>query len=342
MSVLCGFGENEGFEMLGGSVITTPGFYRANARCAIKASGAGLQHTFTGKLKAYLDAQPADDKDFYYSFVFRGGGGFITGMDCFYMHDATNRPFLRLTGNSTAGGLLLWTSVDGGTTWVQYPGSSVVQPGVPTQIAFRVKVHATLGHVAMYYGSALLYQTPPFDTRGFCNGSSPAKTRFFIPNSNSDGYYSEVLASSADDPLIGWKLTTMPLVALGALQQWAGAVTAVNEIDKDQTTAQSTASALNDESFTTPGTFALGAGEEVRAVIWSGEYRTAVAPAPQNVSGFLRIGGVVYPDTPQLVDLVPGLRQFIWETNPDPGVPPDTKFSAAVINAMQPGNRSIA
>lgn len=334
MSILFGGGEDEAINMLGGTVVQTAGTFRTpQARCSLRPSGAGLQHVFTGKLAAYLAAQPDNDKDFWYGFYFKGGGGFLSGQPGWFFDDDSGKPFLRIKGNATANGLIMETSSDG-ATFTSYAGSSTTQPGAPTEMTVRIKKSVN-GYIAWYYGTALLFQTPTFDTTVLIVGS-PHRWRGFIPNSNGDGYYSEFIAMSADDPRVGLTLNTIPPSALGALQQWSGPVTAINEVVKDQTTAQSTAAADVSESFVVPGTLVIGGGTEVRGVIWSGEYRTAALPAPQNVEGFLRIGGTLYPAAMQAVAAVAGLLQFIWET--DPSQVAGTKFDVATINAMQPGN----
>src|SRR6478609_2306446 len=129
-NILFGTGEDEIITVVSGSVTTDATTFRStHARCSLSAGL--LQHRFAGKLKDYLDAQPANDKDFWYGFRFRGGGGFITGLDMVYFYDEAGKAFMRITGNSSASGMLLWTAPDG-STWTQYPASSTTQPSTPT------------------------------------------------------------------------------------------------------------------------------------------------------------------------------------------------------------------
>jgi hypothetical protein len=341
MSILFVGGEDEALESLGGGVTTIAGVFRAGvARCALSATGNGWQHTFAGKLRAYLDAQPAGDKDFWYGYRWRGGGGFLqnTYSPLIFL-DETGRQFLRLRSTTPGTGELQY-SVNNGVTWVPFAGSAINQPGTPDEYVFRVKIHPTLGHVEWYINGSLWYQTPNMDTTPWCVGS-PRKVWWPQANSNNNSWVSEVRASSADDPCVGWDIYTMDYAADGALQQWAGSVAAINEIVKDVGTVIQTAVADVESTFVPRALPVLAGGLAVRGIVNSGDFRTAAAPAPQHVLGTLRIAGVSYPSPDvQLVSNVAALLQWIWETSPATG---DEFAEAEIAPAnFQPGYRSAA
>lgn len=342
--ILFAGGENEAIDMIGGATVnTSPTTFRPDfARCslAVSFSGGGvLQHRFAGKLAAYLAAQADDDKDFWYGYRFRGGGGFLSGMTSFTMYDDTDKPFLRLRSLS-AGNLVLETSNDGFATFASYAGSAINQPGVPTEIGFRVKKHPTLGRIEWYISGALWFITPIGDTTGMMVGS-PHKVLWTNANSNGNNYVSEVRASSADDPCVGWDIFTMDYLTDGDLLGWSGGVASVNEISEDVSTVVATQVADADVSFVPRAMPALGADIVVRAVVNSGKFRTADAPAPQSVDGMVRLGGVSYPaNDPQVVDTVASLRQWIFEESP---ANPGYEFSEGEVdpsNGFQPAYRS--
>lgn len=338
MSILFAGGEDESIDVLGGFSHTTAGRFRAGkARLALRASGAGLQHSFAGALAAYLAAQPAGDKDFWYGFQFRGGGGFITGLDCFYMYDTAGIAFMKITGDLSAGGMTLWTKNAIGAM-VNYPASNIPQPGVPTEITFRVKVHNTLGQIVWYYNRAFWFGTPVGDTTHWCGGgTSPGKARMLCPNSNGDADYSEFIATSADDPRVGLDLQTLEVTADGAVTTWAGGFASIAELAEDPTTLLQTAAAATDWVGVVRDLTALTGSQIVRAIVLSGKYRTSVG-APQNVHGLLRIGGVMYPAAMQLVDAVASLRQFIYATSPATGL----TLAELEVNNLQAGMRAAA
>jgi hypothetical protein len=347
MSVLFGGGENEALDLIAGamnSALTTkyrPAYARGCFAPVNPGGGGGaaflLQHRFGGRLLAYLDAQPNGDKDFWYAYRWVGGGGFLSGQVGPQFYDSTGKAFLR--GLSQGANDLVWESSPDGGTWTRYGASVLVQPNTPTQYALRIKIHPTLGFFAVWVEGSLWFQSPVGNTSGWCVGS-PSKFLHGLPNSNGDCYVSEVMASSADDPCIGWNLHTLPLTAIGALAAWTGPVSAVNELQEDQSTVNSTAAAGTDVSYVPAALPSLAPGLMIRAIIWSGKFRTS-GGAPQNNIGFLRIGATVYPAAMQLVDTVAALRQYIWESDPRDGTGL-TPISESMVASTQPGNRSVA
>jgi hypothetical protein len=331
--ILFGTGEDEVLTLLGAVVTNgSPGVqYRPEyARASISTGSGPFQHRFGGKLKAYLDAQPEDDVDFWYGFQFKGGGGFITGLLMFEMYDSSGKIFMKLTGNSSAGGMLLWTSPDG-VNFTQYPGSSGNQPGAPEQQAFRIKIHPTLGRIEWWRAGGLWYKTPNFDTTALTSGR-PDMVRGYAPNSNSQGFYSEIMATSADDPVVGLNLHTLPPIADGDADGWDGDYTRINELTKNTSTVISTAVDDVESDFINADVGSIPVGTVVRAIIHSGEYRTSALGAPQAVQPGLRIGGVTYPGDVYPVDTTPTSIQHIWEESP---VTPGNQISESEVNDVQ-------
>lgn len=338
MTVLFGGGEDTEISLLAGDVVTTAGTFRSGyARCALHmpAFATGAQHLFSGALKDYLDAQSSGDKDFWYGFRFKGGGGFLSGQIGLQFFDAS-KEFLRLTGGSTANSIKLMTSADGFTTPVDYPSSQISQPTSPTEYTFRIKIHPTNGQIQWWINGGLWFQTPLGDTASLCSGS-PSKVFFSCPNSNGDAYYSEIIATSADDPRVGMDLVTLAYTADGANTGWTGGVATINEVTENQSTVLSAAASLLESSFIATDLPTLASGQSVRAVINSGKWRTT-AGAPQSVRGYLRIGGSNYYATAQPAAAVASPLQFIWQLSPVTGI----AFTETAVNAAEFGMASVA
>lgn len=338
--ILFGGGEDEAIDVINGGMEQVAGTYDPTyARGAIRVHGnPGAQLRYSGDLKAYLDAQPEGDRDFWFSYRLRGGGGFTTGGLLLHMFDAT-KPYFRLR-SPTPGSAQIEISNDGFASNVTtYPTSDLAQPVPHQQWSFRIKEHPTLGAIYWYVENTLWFVTPLGDTTGIITGA-PSKTWWSNGNSNDQTWISEVMFSTADHPLPGLRLKTVPYIALGALVGWSGPVGNINELVKNVATAQSTAAAGTDESFVPEGVDEFADGIVIHALILSLEARTSPAPAPQHLVGGVRIAGVVYPHpTVRLVDSVAGLLQFIFHTNPAIA---DEPFTVADINALQPVHRSAA
>lgn len=345
MTILQVAGEDESWDILNGSVDTDVTSYRAAyARCSIhSANEDGVQIIFRGALKSYLDAQPAGDKDFWFGYRWRGGGGFTTGGIGLKLYDATDKAFMRLK-SYTAGNSVLETSTDGtfggvGDTFTAYPGSAFDQGapnGNPHEYTFRVKIHPTLGQITWYINGAFWFATPVGDTTGLCVGS-PSKLRFGCPNSNGTSNYTEFIATSADQPRVGMNLNTLIPTADGALAQWGGGFASIAEVTEDTSTVLQTAVAATISTFVASDMSALTGNIVILAIVLSGKFAAAVG-APQNVAGVLRIAAVNYSAALQTVAAVNELRQFIWETSPATA----TRFAEAEVNAFEYGVQSAA
>lgn len=339
MSILFGAGEDEAINVLNGGMETAGGTYDPlYARGAIRVHGdPGAQLIYGGDLKAYLDAQPEDDKDFWFSYRLRGGGGFTTTGILLRMFDAT-KAFMRLRSPGVGSAALQLSGDNFATVAFDYPTSEIAQPGTHQQWSFRIKVHPTLGRVAWYIGNALWFQTPNINTASLVGGS-PSKTWWSNPNSNDQTWISEVMYSSADHPLPGLRLKSLGYVSLGALTAWSGPVTNINELIKNPATTQSTATADTDESLVPEDIADLADGIVIHSLIISAEARTAPAPAPQHMVGGVRIAGVnwMHP-TVRLVESVAANLQWIFQENPASS----DVFSIAAVNALEIVHRSAA
>ncbi len=346
MSILQVAGEDESWDILNGSVSTDANHYRANyARCAILSNNEdGVQVYFRGALKAYLDAQPSGDKDFWFGPRWGGGGGFITGGIAMKLYDSTDKCFMRLKSLSV-GDWTLETSVLGsfggvGDTFNSYPASSFAQAapnGNPHELAFRVKIHPTNGHIAWYINGAFWFQTALYDTTALCTGS-PKFVRFGPANSNGICRLSEFIATSADQPRVGMSLNTLIPTAAGFLSQWGGTFGDIGEVVENTSTLLQTAVAANDSLFEASDTYGVTGSIVVLAIILSGKF-AAAALAPQNIAGLLRIGTTIYPSALQTVASTLELRQFIWATSP---ANPGNRFTSAEVDGFQYGVRSAA
>ena len=338
-------GEDESWGILNGSVDTDANKYRAGyARCSIHSFNEdGVQIIFKGDLKTYLDAQPAGDKDFWFAYRFAGGGGFTSSGVGLKLYDSTDKCFMRLICPGTSD-LKLQTSTagtftgGGGDVLGDYGASTFSQiaaPGNPMQLSFRVKIHPTLGHIAIYIGTSFWFQTTPGNTTALCTGS-PKFLRFGNPNSNGASNYSEFIATSADDPVVGKSLVTMVPMSDG-LTGWNGGFAAIAEVTKDTSTQNTTAVAATDVSYGVTNIPALSGGLIVRDLIVSGEYAAAVG-GPQHLNQFLRFSGTVYPGALKTVNSVLDLIQTFWSVSPVTS----TTITEAEANAVEIGQRSAA
>lgn len=340
MTILQVAGEDESWDILNGSVSTAPAGFRAGyARCSIHSNNDdGVQIVYKGDLKAYLDAQPAGDKDYWFTYRAAGGGGFTTGGIAMKLYDSADKVFLRLKSYG-AGDWTLETSPDG-STFTGYPASSFGQAapsGNPHQLSFRVKIHPTLGHIAWYINGSFWFQTTAGDTTGLCSGS-PKFQRFGPGNSNGACELSEFIATSADDPGVGKSLVTLAPTADG-LTGWAGGYGSINEIVKDTGTQVRTGTAATDVSFVVSDVPALSGSVIIRALCVSGEYAAnAGGGVPQHLNQFLRLGGTIYPGALKTVGAVVNLLQTFWHTSPVTS----TTITETEGNSTEIGMRSAA
>lgn len=337
MTVLFGGGEDSEITLLTGSVSTAAGTFRSGyARCSLSMpwNSTGAQHIFSGALKDYLDAQPSGDKDFWYGFRFVGGGGFLTSQIGLQVFDSS-KEFLRLVSGPSASQIKMQTSAVGFSGPVtDYTTSAIAQPSTPTEYTFRIKIHPTLGQIQWWINGGLWFQTPVGDTTTLCS-SSPSKVFLSCPNSNSSGYYSEIIATSADDSRVGMSLVTLAYTADGADVGWTGGVASINELTENQSTVLATSTAPTDSSFVATDLPTLATSQSVRAIINSGKWRTT-SGAPQNVAGYLRLGGTNYYAAAQTAIGTASTLQFIWHTNPAAAAP----FTETAVNAAEFGMES--
>jgi hypothetical protein len=342
MTILQVAGEDESWNILDGSVSTDVNYRRAAyARCSLHANSEnGLQIIFSGDLKAYLDAQPSGDKDFWFGYRFRGGGGFLTSLVGLKLYDSTDKCFMRLFG-FTPGSQGMQTSDDGsfgGSHLSSYPSSDTVQgsdAGNPNEWTFRVKIHPTLGAIYWYVNGSFWFATPLGNTASLCTGS-PKKLIFGCPNSNGNSGYSEFIATSADQPRVGMSLATLAPSSDG-LTGWVGGYTSINEITKDTSTQNTTGAAGTDVSYGVTDVPALSGSLVILALIVSGEYASSVG-SPQNLFQFLRFSGTIYPGALKAVANVISLLQTIWQTSPVTS----STITEAEANSVEIGQESAA
>jgi hypothetical protein len=344
MTLLFAATEDEAFGVLGGTMQTadTTKFRPTYSRASFASVGGGLgaafdiQLQFSGALSAYLTAQAAGDKDFWFKYHWVGGGGFVGGVVGLRVSDSSGKEFMRLRTYAAGGDCTLTTSTDGyASNEVIYAASSITQPTTPTEYAFRIKRHATLGVFQWYINGSLWFQTPVGDTTGIITGQ-PDKIRWTNANSNGSNYLSEVACTSADDPAVGLAVATLVPTADGFSVGWTGGVASINEVPMDTSTLLTTASALIDSTFVASNLPTLTGAQIVRGIVLSGKWRAAVG-APQHVYGLLRIGGTTYASAAsQTAPSVTGTLQFIWETSPATAI----GFTESETNAAEIGMRS--
>lgn len=345
MTILYASGEDEGFSVIAGSMQTadTTKYRPTYSRASFCPTGGGglaasfdVQLAFSGALLSYLTAQPAGDKDFWFSYRWVGGGGFLSGLIGLRVYDSSGKEFIRLISNG-GGDVMLQTSSDGfASNTVSYTASTIAQPGTPTEYGFRIKRHASLGVLQWWINGGLWFQTTVGDTTGIITGQ-PDKIRWTIPNSNGDMYLSEVICTSADDPSIGLSLATLVPTADGFSVGWSGGYASISEVPIDTSTLLTTGAAGLDSTFVASNLPTLTGSQVVRGIVLSGKWRESVG-SPQNVKGLLRISGTTYASAQQAAPAVSGTLQFIWETSPATSV----AFGETEVNNAEIGMRSVA
>lgn len=148
---------------------------------------------------------------------------------------------------------------------------------------------------------------------------------------NTSTMASQVIAS--DEPTVGLELATLSLTAQGALAQWSGTVSSINETITNDTTFISSNSV---DQYTTYSISTLPAQyTNVKAVIVNALARYT-GSGPQNIEAVVRYSGTNYSQTmtPLGIGYTPSSR--IYGNNPFTGIP----WTNAEINGSQFGFRS--
>lgn len=337
MTVLFGGGEQNEFGMLSGVMSTGAGqFDPVYARCCLKPTAdIGIQHLFDGDLAAFLAAQPAGAKDIWWGPRWRGGGGsFAFGNNVLTFYD-TIGPYFRLICDG-ASAVKAQTSLNHGAAWTDYAGSSIAQPGAPAEYSFRMRLAAGDGRIEWWINQTLWWS---YLGNTALMGDSPTKVVMGGANANGDSYFSEILATSPDQPRLGMRLCTLvPTADSAALDEWTGSFADIDEIVEDFSDSISTQLANKTQLFIVSDLPVLGSGVKPIALIISAKMQTQTS-APQNAQGVVRIGGVNYFGVSKPVSSSPANIQWIWQEDPSN---PGNLFTEAVINGAELGVKSLA
>lgn len=138
----------------------------------------------------------------------------------------------------------------------------------------------------------------------------------------------------ADEPTIGWRVTTVPPTGAGATTDWTGGYTEVDEITVSDADFVNSDTANEVELFSHSTT--IPSGYTVRAVAVTARARCG-ASGPQNLQLALRSSGTTYFSGSKALDVGYGAFVHIWETDPATSA----AFTNASANSFQFGVKSI-
>lgn len=329
MAVLFAGGEWESFTPSDGSpevVTTTAYFDNAFARCAIRMGGSSSPNY------AYAALPDPVSEIWFHCEIYRTNVS--TGSTVWQASTSTGQGILRLQMvTSTPATLQYWN----GTAWttiglVNLASNTLLQLDIHMRIAdtggvFEAFVNGV--QVAVYTG----------DTNLFSGSQVKTITLGQVYNGIASTYWSQVIVTDTDDTR-AMKLATLGPNADGALTEWTGSYTDVDEIGTYNDGDYISSGTPNQvELFGMSDLSATAATLDVIAFVMAGRGRKGAA-GPQNVQMALRTSGVDYfsGNLPGLSPVFAALTQTIWPNNPSTSLP----WSTSDINGIQAGFKSIA
>lgn len=329
MAVLFAGGEWESFTPSSGTPdwTTTSATYDSNfARGAIRMGGS------SSPTYAYASLPSAVSECWFHCEFYRTNA--TSGSTVWQASTATGQGILRLQMvTATPATLQYWN----GTAWttisvVNLATSALLQLDIHMRIAdtggvFEVFVNGV--QVAVYTGDTNLF--------------SGSQIKTIALGATYDGIasaqWSQVIVTDTDDTR-AMKLATLGPNADGALTEWTGGYTDVDEVgiynDGDYI---SSGTPNQVELFGMSDLSATAATLDVIAFVMAGRGRKGAA-GPQNVQAAVRTSGVDYfsGNLPGLNPVFSPLAQTVWPVNPSTSLP----WSTSDINGIQAGFKSIS
>jgi hypothetical protein len=249
----------------------------------------------------------------------------------FSWYDTAGTERIRLIGDN-AGDMTLQYNVGAGFVTV---GSVVSAPlsNVTQTIDIHVVCNSASGSIHLYLSGTERVAGTGIDLSAITELNKVRFTGKLATGSlGADTFASQVIV--ADEPTIGWRLTTVPATGAGATTDWTGGYTEIDEVAYSDADFINSATANQVELFS--HSTAVPSGYAVRAVAVTARAKCG-ASGPQNIQLALRSAGTTYFSASKALDV--GYEAFvnIWET--DPATSAD--FTASAIAALQFGVKSI-
>lgn len=305
-----------------GGVIFGPGYDTSLSRCAIDVG-------VTGSTGAYAESAhwtAADDIWVHWMQQMTGGPpaplGDQTPSYTMFEVWSDSALILRILAGSKMGqeGVFLQMQLNSGTTDVGAEFN--ISTGTPLQV-FDLHVSATL--IEIYVAGTLRASA----TGTFSSVADMTYVRHVCP-------YVPIKVSQsivADDDTVSFSLQTLPITGAGALQQWSGVYTDVNEIIYNDgsfifsDTADQVATYVHDTTVI----------DTVRAVVVTARAAKGSA-GPQNLQLALTSGAGTYFSGTKTLTSGYTANEGIWATNPNGG----GAWTPTDVEAIEYGVKSIA
>lgn len=297
------------------------------ARCSLRTIGAPgtpvmLSPVFASVVDAWL----------HMDFATSPGSAsiWVTHVSLF---DSGGTERIRLQANSVAASLRILYNVGAG--WVQAGADYGVNHHNRQTLDLNVLTNTASGRIRLYNAGSLVLDTGVLNLSGISNiarlmfSGSPSLS----PQTDTGVFCSQVIV--ADEPTIGWRLSTFVPTGNGANTAWSGTYADVDEIVYNDGDFISTAVADDIETFALTG-LSIGT-EEVKAVAVTARARRN-ASGPQNLQLALRKGSTNYFSGTKALDVgfTPNIN--IWETDPATGI----AWVPADVLTLEAGVKAIA
>lgn len=216
--------------------------------------------------------------------------------------------------------------------WVTLATSVLSVPTTLFRVDFQCKLSSTVGVLKLYINGALYVE--------FAGNTAPTSGidiySLTVGNITS-GICVHSATMVADEDTRGLTFVQRLPTGNGALSQWTGSYTDIDETGINDTDFITPASAGQISTFTFPTLPSQYTDYDVRAVVLSGRGQ-AGASDPTLFDMVARISGVNYFAAPTDIPPAFGGRQIVYNNNPATGVP----WTRAEVDAAQFGFRSVA
>lgn len=285
------------------------------ARCSVKLTD----------IVESIDLSLPDDFWMHMDFAYTGASSGSTTYAYPVIFQNGGTDVLRIETTKTAIRVAAW---DGATWNVIISAISVDFNTKLQEIDLKVEGNNASGTLALYVGGT---------KRGEATGDLSLVTGIdkVVPDQASGASFCFSQFIIADEPTVGWRLTTMVIDGAGADSDFTGAYTYVDETVSNDTDYINS-STNGDVSTFAQSPVASLSGYTIKAV---GVYCRAKcgATGPQNLQLALRSGGTNYFSDTKALDVGYDSYGYVWNTNPASA----GAFLASEIDPLQIGVKAI-
>jgi hypothetical protein len=266
----------------------------------------------------------------HFDMAVRGGGSGSTANARFRWCDGSGTEVIRLTQVYSTNALTL--QYYDGAAWQTAGTAITVDMTVRQTIDIHAVVNSASGSLKLYLSGTERIDSGTVDLSSI---TSLGKVRCYGASVSVLGfgtYMSQVIV--ADEPTIGWRLTTVPPTGAGSDTAWTGGYAEIDEVTYSDADFVNSATANQVETFSHSTT--VPSGYSVRGVAVTARANCG-ASGPQNLQLAIRSGGTNYFSSSNLLDVGYGAFVNIWET--DPATSAD--FTTSALSTLQYGVKSI-